>query len=170
MRCVYGAGGPPIPSPTNSATVRSNSQPSELSRQQSDQATVAALTGHVVPGLGALAIRVDDRHERPTLSARLSLGSLETAAQIVAAVMRLTAELGSGGAPSASSMVAETSSVEVTRSQRLPGGRARRCSAETESGSAQAKMAGTVMECLPATVRWHSLLEDVEAQTTGSHS
>ena len=46
-------------------------------------------------------------------------------------------------------MVAETSSVEVTRSQRLPGGSARRCSAETESGSAQAKMAGTVMECLP---------------------
>ena len=130
--------------------------------------TVAALTGHVVP-LGVLAIRVDDRHERPALSARLSLESLETAAQIVAAVVRLTAELGSGGAPSASSMVAETSSVEVTRSQRLPGGSARRCSAETESGSAQAKMAGTVMECLPATVSL-ALSEDVEAQTTGSHS
>ena len=103
MRCVYGAGGPPIPSPTNSATVRSNSQPSVVAATvrpvvtptQADQTKpkVAALTGHVVP-LGVLAIRVDDRHERATLSASLSLGSLETAAQIVAgrvAVVRLSA-------------------------------------------------------------------------------
>ena len=58
--------------------------------------------------------------------------------------MRLRpAEVGSGGAPTASSIVAEMSSVETTRSQRVPAG--------SDCGSAlspaQARIAGTLTEC-----------------------